>query len=87
MFLCFVEELLVLFEAAAATLGLVEVGPHSGEEIRRAEDQEQPVVEIVKHDRREQSHGKVGNAPDDNANGCALSTSGRGKDLGRDELN
>ena len=86
MLLGLLKELLILLEAAATGLGLIEISPGTGEKIRRTKDQEQPVVETVEHDGCEQRHGEVGDAPDYDADGGALGASGGRVDLGWDEL-
>lgn len=82
----FFEEDLVVFKAATARFGLVEVSPDSGEHVREAEDEEEPVVEVVKKDGCQKSDGKIGQAPDDNADGSALSSGGRREDFRGNQL-
>lgn len=80
------EEHLVLLEAATARFGLVEVGPDSGEHVCEAEDEEEPVVEVVEEDGCQKSHGKVGQAPHNDADGSALGSCGGRKDLRGNQL-
>jgi hypothetical protein len=70
----FFKEDLVVLEAATTGFGLVEVSPDSGEHVREGKDEEEPVVEVVEKDGCQESNGKVGQAPDNDADGSALSS-------------
>lgn len=82
----FFEEDLVVLKAATTRFGLVEVSPDSSEHVREAKHEEEPVVEVVEKNGRQESNGKVGQAPDDNADGSALSSCGSREDLRGNEL-
>lgn len=79
------KELQILIEAPAARLRHVHVRPHAREQVRRRENGEQLVGEVVEEDRGEERDGEVGEAPDDDADGGALGAGGGGVDFGGDE--
>lgn len=79
------EEVLVLLEAPAPTLGDVHPGPPAGEGIGGGEHEEEPVTEVVEADRGEQGDGEVCQAPEDDGDCGALGAGGGGVDLGGDE--
>lgn len=82
----FFEEDLVVFEAAATGFGLVEVSPDSCEHVRECEDEEEPVVEVVEEDGCQEGDGKVGQTPNDDTDGSALSSGGSREDFRGDQL-
>jgi len=82
----FFEEDLVVFEAATTGLGLVEVSPDSGEHVRECEDEEEPVVEVVEEDGRQKGNGKVGQPPNDDADGSTLGSCGSREDFRGNQL-
>ena len=58
------EEILVLLERAPAALRAVGPAPPAGEGVGGAEDEEEPVGEVVEPDGRQERDGEVGQAPD-----------------------
>ena len=59
--------------------------PHASKGVGRGEDEEDPVVEVVEEDGRQESHGEVSNAPDDDRDRRALGPGGGWEDFGRNE--
>ena len=76
------EEILILLKRPPSTFGTVHPTPPARECVRDAEDEEEPVGEVVEHDGREECDGEVGEAPDDNRDGGALAAAGGGVYLG-----
>lgn len=79
------KEILILLETPPPTLGTIHPGPPTGKRVREREHQEQPVLEIVEADGRQQRDGEIGKAPDDDGDGGALGARAGGVDLGGDE--
>ena len=75
------KEILVLLKRPPATLGHIHPAPPARERVRDAEDDEEPVFQVVEHERCEQRHRKVREAPDDDADGGALRAAHGGVDL------
>lgn len=84
--LCLFEEDLVVFEATTSGFRLVEVSPDSGEHVRETENKEEPVLEVVEQDGCQKSDGKVGQAPDDNADSSTLGSCCSREDLRGNQL-
>lgn len=82
----FLEEGLVFFEAAATRLRLVEVRPNSCKSVREAENQKEPVVEIVKEYRGHERDSKIRQTPDNDTDSSSLGSCRSREDFCRDEL-
>lgn len=75
------EELLVVVEAPATSLGEVKPRPQPGDSVGGREYEEYEVRQVVEHDGCQECDCEVGDAPDNDGDGGSLGARGGGEDF------